>query len=145
MKKTQKILKISEISKLSGVNLETIRYYEKIGVITPPHRAANGYRMYDPHILVHLEFIKKCRSLGFSLEDIKQLDELRKSPASDCQTVDALIASHLLQIREKITQLQAIETALLRLCNCQEDSIASCKAMQNLDTHRGGHEHDYYQ
>lgn len=143
MKNTNKFLKISEVSQLSGVNLETIRYYEKIGAIAPPQRAANGYRMYDPHILVHLEFIKKCRSLGFSMNDIKQLDELRKSPNSDCRTADTLIAAHLLQIREKITQLQAMETALQALCDCKEKSIATCKVMQQLDTHRGGHEHDY--
>lgn len=138
-------LKINEISKRSKVTIETIRYYEKIGVLPQPQRAENGYRIYDPHILVHLEFIKNCRSLGFSIEEIKQLDELRKSPFADCKPADDMIAIHLKQVQEQIAQLQKIEAFLLDLSHCHEHNVKTCKVMTKLDKHRGGHEHDYYE
>lgn len=136
-------LTISTISKLSGVNAETIRYYEKVGVLPLPKRAKNGYRIYDDHILIHIKFIKNCRKLGFSIEEIKQLDALRKSPSADCHQADTIIVENLRKIREKIIQLKIIERFLTAICDCDSDSIRQCKVMIMLDTHRGGHEHDY--
>lgn len=65
-------MKINELSKQTGINLETIHYYEKIGVLPEPKRQANGYRFYDENSLQLPHFIKICRSLGFSIEDIKR-------------------------------------------------------------------------
>lgn len=129
-------LTISEISRRSGVNLETIRYYEKIEALPQPKRAANGYRMYDEHILVHIEFIKNCRSLGFSIGEIKQLDALRKSPSASCRQADDIIAANLRKVQAKIAQLQTIEAFLTNMCGCEEQSIRQCKIMEILDTHR---------
>lgn len=136
-------LTISAISKMSGVNLETIRYYEKKGALPQPRRAENGYRIYDEHILIHIAFIKNCRALGFSLEEIKQLDTLRKSPDASCRQADEIIVENLKKIKEKIARLQAIADFLTGICDCDSLSVRQCKVMQMLDTHRDGHEHDY--
>lgn len=74
------MMKINELAKAGGIHLETIRYYEKIGLLPPPQRTANGYRSYDEHSLSLLHFIKVCRSLGFSIEEIKQLNQLKSKP-----------------------------------------------------------------
>ena len=66
-------MKVNELSKRTGINLETIRYYEKQGILPEPKRQANGYRSYNEESVTQLIFIKNCRRLGFSLEDIKQL------------------------------------------------------------------------
>lgn len=136
-------LTISAISKRSGVKVETIRYYENIGVLPPPKRAHNGYRIYDEHILVHIEFIKKCRALGFSMAEIKQLDTLRKSPNANCAEADNIIVDNLKKVQEKITHLQEIAQFLSAICDCDSRSVRQCKVMEILDTHRGGHEHNY--
>ena len=70
-------MKVNELSKRTGIHLETIRYYEKQGVLPEPKRQANGYRSYDEESITQLIFIKNCRTLGFSLEDIKQLNALK--------------------------------------------------------------------
>ena len=70
-------MKVNELSKRTGINLETIRYYEKQGILPEPRRQANGYRSYDEESVAQLMFIKNCRRLGFSLEDIKQLNALK--------------------------------------------------------------------
>lgn len=141
----KKFLTVSDISKRSGVKSETIRYYEKIGALPTPHRANNGYRMYDEHIFIHIDFIKKCRSLGFSIEEIKQLDELRKSPQSNCRQANEILSENLHKIQQKIHQLKQIEQVLVRCCGGDGQTIAQCKIMALIDTHRGGHEHSYYE
>ena len=72
-------MKISELSKSTHTNIETIRYYEKQGVLQPPKRLVNGYRYYDEESVEQLNFIKKCRTLGFSLENIKVLNRIKFS------------------------------------------------------------------
>ena len=102
-------MKIHEISKLSGINLETIRYYEKTGLLPEPQRGSNGYRYYDQASLSLLKFIKSCRSLGFSLEDIKQLIQLRHKPTEHYHA-DQIILKQLEQVEQKIQQLLEIQT-----------------------------------
>lgn len=72
-------MKISELSKSTHTNIETIRYYEKQGVLQSPKRLANGYRYYDEETIEQLNFIKKCRMLGFSLDNIKALNRIKFS------------------------------------------------------------------
>lgn len=125
-------MKINELSKISGVNLETIRYYEKIGILAKATRGANGYREFDQAAVSQLAFVKTCRSLGFSIEEIRQLQQLRDNPLQDCHNADELVAEHLKQVREKITQLRDIETLLQGLTNCNSHQVATCKVMQEL-------------
>ncbi|WP_373100914.1 MULTISPECIES: MerR family transcriptional regulator [Pasteurellaceae] len=124
-------MRIKELSQQSGIHLETIRYYEKIGLLPAPRRAANGYRLYDQHSLNCLSFIKACRSLGFSIEEIKQLNALRNSPQQHC-VADEMIVAHLRQVEEKITQLTEIKGFLRQLVNQKAHRVAECRAISGL-------------
>lgn len=101
-------MKINELSKSTHTNIETIRYYEKQGVLPPPKRLANGYRFYDEESIEQLNFIKKCRMLGFSLENIRELNRIRFS-TKDHYQADQLVLNQLIQVENKISQLLEIK------------------------------------
>ena len=84
-----KFFKIKQASEQTGVHLETIRYYEKQGLITPTHQQ-NGYRVFDDNQLEQLRFIKTCRNIGFSLSNIKTLLQLQQTPNKQCNEINAL-------------------------------------------------------
>jgi len=88
-------MKIGEISKTTGIPVETIRYYEKIGLVPAPDRLASGYRQYRQSHLDRLLFIKRCRNLDMAQDEIRELIRLADQPDSDCSEVDALLARHL--------------------------------------------------
>ena len=110
-------MKIHELSKQSGIHLETIRYYEKMGLMPEPKRLANGYRDYDEASLKQLKFIKTCRALDFSLAEIK---------------VDSMLAKHLVSVEEKIAELTEIKHFLQSLITEDDHQAADCKAMAQL-------------
>lgn len=112
-------LPIGKLSKQSGVNLETIRYYEKIGVMPAPARTAAGYRMYGPDHLKRLNFVRRGRQLGFSLDEIRGLLRLVDGHAHTCAEVKALTLDHLAEIRRKIADLK-------RLKRVMEEMAAQC-------------------
>ena len=124
-------IKVNELSKRTGINLETIRYYEKQGILPEPKRQANGYRSYDEESVTQLIFIKNCRRLGFSLEDIKQLNELKFHTANHYHA-DKLVLKQLTLVEEKISQLQDIKTFLQSLAITEKHSESECKAMVGL-------------
>jgi DNA-binding transcriptional MerR regulator len=126
--------KISELSKITGINPETIRYYEKIGAIDKAVRHENGYRHFSKTAVEQLEFIKTCRSLGFNMDEIKSLNQLKQNPNQSCAVADKLASDHLQQVEEKIAQLQQIKTLLQSMGNCQQDSVDSCKVIHSLQT-----------
>ena len=97
-------MKIHELSKQSGIHLETIRYYEKMGLMPEPKRLANGYRDYDEASLKQLKFIKTCRALDFSLAEIKFFNEMKTQQSQHCK-VDSMLAKHLVSVEEKIAEL----------------------------------------
>ena len=124
-------MKVNELSKRTGINLETIRYYEKQGILPEPRRQANGYRSYDEESVAQLMFIKNCRRLGFSLEDINQLNAL-KFHTTDHYHVDKLVLKQLALVEEKISQLQDIKTFLQSIAITEKHSESECKAMVGL-------------
>jgi HTH-type transcriptional regulator len=124
-------IKVNELSKRTGINLETIRYYEKQGILPEPKRQANGYRSYDEESVTQLIFIKNCRRLGFSLEDIKQLNELKFHTANHYHA-DKLVLKQLTLVEEKISQLQDIKTFLQSIAITEKHSESECKAMVGL-------------
>ena len=124
-------MKIKELSKRTGINLETIRYYEKQGVLPEPKRSANGYRNYDDASLAQLNFIKNCRMLGFSLEDIRELNRLKFGTA-DHYHADQLVLKQLAQVEEKIAQLLEIKAFLQSIANENEHSEVECRAIKGL-------------
>lgn len=124
-------MKINELSKQSGIHLETIRYYEKMGLMPEPKRLANGYRDYDEASLKQLKFIKTCRSLDFSLGEIKFFNALKTQQSQHCE-VDSMLAKHLVSVEEKIAELTEIKHFLQSLITEDDHQAADCKAMAQL-------------
>ena len=124
-------MKIHELSKQSGIHLETIRYYEKMGLMPEPKRLANGYRDYDEASLKQLKFIKTCRSLDFSLAEIKFFNALKTQQSQHCE-VDSMLAKHLVSVEEKIAELTEIKHFLQSLITEDDHQAADCKAMAQL-------------
>ncbi|WP_307980597.1 MerR family transcriptional regulator [uncultured Haemophilus sp.] len=124
-------MKIHELSKQSGIHLETIRYYEKMGLMPEPKRLANGYRDYDEASLKQLKFIKTCRSLDFSLAEIKFFNEMKTQQSQHCE-VDSMLAKHLVSVEEKIAELTEIKHFLQSLITEDDHQAADCKAMAQL-------------
>jgi len=124
-------MKIHELSKQSGIHLETIRYYEKMGLMPEPKRLANGYRDYDEASLKQLKFIKTCRALDFSLAEIKYFNALKTQQSQHCE-VDSMLAKHLVSVEEKIAELTEIKHFLQSLITEDDHQAADCKAMAQL-------------
>jgi MerR family mercuric resistance operon transcriptional regulator len=113
-----RLLAIGELSKRTGVNIETIRYYERIGLLSKPARSAGGYRLYAPADAQRLTFIRRSRELGFSLDEIRTLLDLSHGE-KNCDQVHAITVHHVAEIRRKIIDLRRLEralTAMAALC-----------------------------
>lgn len=124
---------ISKLSKESGVNLETIRYYEKIGLLPKPPRTASGYRRYDESAIKRLRFIRRGRELGFSINEIKTLLELADHPEQTCSEADKLARMHLTEVETKIKDLIAMRNVLTELVACQSNTAEHCRLIETLD------------
>lgn len=123
---------IGEASRQCGVPIETIRYYEREGVVPKPHRASNGRRIYSEHEIGRLRFIRQCRDLGFQIADAKTLMALSEGSNSDCADVEQIGTTHLANIREKISELKRMEAALAELiANCKSGST-QCPMLEQL-------------
>lgn len=125
-------MKISELAKSTGVHVETIRYYERLELITPAKRDANGYRSFGQVQLDELHFIKACRTIGFSLDEIRELLVLQANPDNPCQIADVLAKQHLAQIDRQIEQCQQIKALLERMVNCHARDIDHCQIIQGI-------------
>ena len=100
------------LAKNSGVNAETIRYYEKIKLMPEPKRSQGGHRLYEPIHLQRLGFIRRCREMGFSLEEIRELLSLVDHSQVSCQQVKQIVEAHMINIRSKIEDLQRMQGTL---------------------------------
>jgi MerR family mercuric resistance operon transcriptional regulator len=110
---------IGALSQRSGVHIETIRYYERIGLLPRPGRSAGGMRRYEAEDVRRLGFIRRLRELGFSLEQVRELLRLAQVRNSSCAKVRALSAGHLDEVQAKIADLRRMERVL-------KEMIASC-------------------
>ncbi|MBI1981409.1 MAG: helix-turn-helix domain-containing protein [Methylocystis sp.] len=126
-------LPIGEMSKQSGVNIETIRYYEKIGVMPAPRRSANGYRLYGADHLKRLSFVRRSRELGFSLDEIRGLLRLVDGHAYTCAQVRQLTLDHLAEIRRKIADLKRLKRVMEEMAaQCSGDRAPECPIIDAL-------------
>src|SRR5437867_13204373 len=108
-------LTIGKLAERGGVNLETVRYYEREGLIPPPPRNASGYRAYSHTAVRRLRFIKRAQQLGFCLSEIKDLLALRRDPDQLCTDVIRQVDAKSHEVDAKIAHLKAIRRALIRL------------------------------
>ncbi len=123
---------IGTAAKLSGVNIETIRYYEREGIVPAPERAANGRRLYDSAAITRLRFIRRCRDLGFPISDIRALLDLSNNASKHCDDVRAISERHLLVVRERLADLRELETALCELVQTCVDAKSECPTLKQL-------------
>ncbi|MGN7873725.1 Cd(II)/Pb(II)-responsive transcriptional regulator [Roseateles sp. 22389] len=128
-------MRIGELSKSTGVDIETIRFYEKSGLLPPPARSENGYRDYAHAHLERLAFIRHCRALDMSLADVALLlDSLGSRDPEALVQVDALVASQLGKVRARLKSMQALEAQLVALqkrCDADHDHHA-CGILEEL-------------
>jgi len=108
-------MRIGELALAAGLDVETVRYYEKAGLLPPPARRDNNYRRYDDAALQRLRFIRNCRALDMSLEEIRILLRFIDRPSRDCSAVDALVDEHLAHVRQRIAGLRELERQLVVL------------------------------
>ena len=119
-------------AKRSGVGIEAIRYYEREGVVPAAARGSNGRRVYDDAAIARLRFIRRCRDLGFSIEQVKALLSLSYFEAGNCADASKIGKRHLDEVREKIIDLQKLDAALVELlANCA-DGQAHCPMLLRL-------------
>lgn len=109
------VMRIGELGAAAGVDIETIRYYEKTGLLPDPARSTNGYRAYGPAHLERLAFIRHCRALDIPLADVKRLLEFVACPENDCGDIDRLIDAQLARVRARLKSMQALERQLASL------------------------------
>jgi MerR family mercuric resistance operon transcriptional regulator len=125
---------IGELSRLTGVNIETIRYYEKIKMMRPPARTEGGRCIYGPTETRVLAFIRRGRELGFGLEDIRALLALAAPGKASCADVRKIAAHHLDDIRSKIADLRKLERLLAKtIALCSGNSVPECPVLDILD------------
>ncbi len=132
MKQTEDF-SIGALSERSGVNIETIRYYERIGVMPAPARSAGGYRIYGAEHAKRLQFVRRGRELGFSLDELRNLLRLVDGHAFTCAEVNALTVEHLRDIRQKIADLRRLERAMSEMAaQCKGDQVPECPIIDAL-------------
>jgi len=130
-------LKIGKLSQLTGVNIETIRYYEKIKVLPVPSRAENGRRLYGPMERRILAFVRRSRELGFSLDEVRGLLRLGGPDKASCREVREIAAHHLDEIRAKINDLRKLERLLAKtVARCTGTMAPECPVLDILDVQR---------
>jgi len=108
-------MRIGELGKSACVDVETIRYYEKAGLLPPPARSSNGYRAYGSAHLERLAFIRHCRALDISLADVKRLLAFSERPDADCGDINVLIEAQLTRVRARLKSMRALERQLAAL------------------------------
>lgn len=126
---------IGQIAKQTDVGIETIRFYERKGLIKDPPRRKSGYRQYSPEVVKRILFIKRAKELGFSLKEIADLLSLRVNPNSTCANVKKRAEDKLNLVEEKIHELRRIKKALTQLVKtCRgKGPTSECPIMEALD------------
>lgn len=128
-------LKRAELAKRSGCNIETIRYYEQIGMLPDPPRTASGYRLYDEKHLARLRFILRARELGFPIEEIRGLLGLVDGGSQSCAQVKARTQRHLADVRTRIADLERIARVLARTAEqCSGNEVPECPVLEALSS-----------
>ena len=126
-------LQRAELARRTGCNLETIRYYEKIGIMPDPPRTATGYRTYGDVHVSRLRFILRARELGFAIEQIRGLLRLVDGGTQTCAEVKERTEQHLADVRAKISDLRRIEKVLsATAAQCSGDDLPDCPVLEAL-------------
>lgn len=129
-------MKIGELARATGTRVETIRYYERIGLLPQPPRGGGNYRRYDEPHRLRLAFVRHARELGFPIEDIRSLLDLSDDPGRDCVEADRIASRHLAQVETRLARLAALRDELTRLVGrCRGGLAADCRVIETLGNH----------
>lgn len=128
-------LKIGQVAQLAEVGVETIRFYERRGLLEEPPRRASGYRQYPPEAVARMRFIRGAKELGFSLQEIKELLELRVDANATCADVKSRANGKILDIEHKIESLESMRAALDELvAACSgRGPVSECPILEAMD------------
>jgi Hg(II)-responsive transcriptional regulator len=128
-------MKIGEVASAAAVNIQTLRYYERVGLLPKPVRRPSGYRAYDRETVRRVRFIKRAQELGFTLAEIADLLALKEQSRSACEQVEARASATLVRIEEKIQDLESMRAALteyVRTCR-RPQPLGECPLLRALD------------
>jgi MerR family mercuric resistance operon transcriptional regulator len=126
-------MKIGQLSEQTDCKIETIRYYERIGLLPAPARSDGGYRLYDDNHLRRLSFIRRSRELGFTIDEIRGLLNLVDGGNYTCSYVKTITMEHVESIRQKIADLKKLEKTLSRIASqCAGDATPECPIVDAL-------------
>ncbi|WP_422003734.1 MerR family transcriptional regulator [Pyruvatibacter mobilis] len=124
---------IGKLAKQSGVKVQTVRYYEQIGLMPPAERSAGNQRLYTDAHAERLGFIRHARELGFPLEAIRTLLDLSDSPDKSCAEADEIARARLAEVESRIARLEALKTELTRMiAQCAHGTAADCRVIEVL-------------
>jgi Cu(I)-responsive transcriptional regulator len=124
---------IGDLGRETGTKVETIRYYERIGLLSAPARTAGNYRAYTADHLNRLSFIRRARDLGFSLAQVRALLDLSDDRRRSCEAVDAIAKGHLAEVDRKIADLKALRRELNHMITqCRCGTVADCRIIDAL-------------
>lgn len=135
MRDAMKPLTIGKVASRSDIGIETIRFYEREGLIDAPPRTESGYRQYPEAVILRIKFIQRAKELGFSLKDIKELLSLRVDPETTCKDILAKTQCKISEIDDKIQILQKMKGILISLAtDCKgRGPISDCPILEALD------------
>lgn len=134
-------MKIGELTTATGTQAETIRYYEKQGLLPVPLRTEGNYRSYDRSHVDRLAFIRHCRCLDMTLDEIRVLLDFKDAPQDNCAIVNQVVDDHIEHVVARIRELKALERQLRTLRAECTDAVARCGVLDGLQ--RGASEHDH--
>jgi len=127
---------IGRLSREAACNVQTIRYYEQIGLLPAPLRSSGNQRLYDESWTRRLRFIRHARDLGFELDNVRTLLDLADDPSKSCEAVDEVASGQLAQVEQRIHDLQALKRELRRMLKlCQGGTVADCRIIETLGNH----------
>jgi MerR family mercuric resistance operon transcriptional regulator len=128
---------IGQLARAAGVNIETVRYYERIGLVAKPARTAGGQRSYCREDARHLAFVRRARELGFSIDDIRALLRLAAPGQRSCADVEGIARAHLRNVQTKLADLAKLENILAATVDqCSGGASPACPVLEMLDTPR---------
>lgn len=126
-------LSIGQVSKVTGCNIETIRYYEKEGVMPAPRRSPGGHRLYSKSLVERLSFIRRSRELGFSVAEIRELLQIVDRDQVSCQKVKSIADAHIADIARKISDLNRMKKTLKDLSSqCSGRDVPYCPIIETM-------------
>ena len=137
-------LTIGTVSQASGVKVPTIRYYEQVGLMPEPPRTDGNRRTYGRADLDRLTFIRHSRELGFDIDEIRTLLSLQDQPNQSCEQADRIAQTHLVEVRQKIASLMALQKELERMVEgCSHGHVGECRVIEILADHNECRHHHH--